>query len=418
MTKQLVIIGIAVMSTLLALVILWDFRIVVIYVLFSLALAATVRPMVTDWQSRGFMLRFGLILFYLIAVGILVWLIFLAAKYVGGDIQQISQTLSTQETWHLPAWMGSSTFQESLIAWLPTPNKIFETVAGEQSQLVLPAVLSFTEGIGGLLSGSLLVFILSIYWSTNQAHFERLWLSLLPSEERKLARSVWRTIELELGAYMRSEMAQSFLAAVLLTIGYWILGCPYPVLLGVLGGLAWLIPVVGAPLAMILPLLVGLSTSVQLGLFATFYTLIVLVSLQIWIEPRLFRRQWDNPILTLVFILVMADAFGLIGILLAPPLSAICIILWNSLMRNRLTPDSVIQVSDLQERQAQLWAIIQSMEGEPPPLVINSMQKLTTLLEKAEPVLPEVAPLEESPAPFHPSQPVTSEGNPPTTSLK
>lgn len=418
MIKQLVIIGIAVMSTLLALVMLWDFRIVVIYVLFSLALAATVRPLVTDWQGRSFVPRLGLALSYAIVVGILSWLIFLAGKYVAGDIQQISQTFSAQETWQLPAWMGSSAFQESLIAWLPTPNKIFETAAGEQSQFVLPAVLSFTEGIGGLMSGSLLVLILSVYWSTNQIHFERLWLSLLPAEERKLARNVWRTIELELGAYIRSELAQSFLAALLLTTGYWMLGCPYPVLLGVLGGLAWLIPVVGAPMAMILPLLVGLSTSLQLGLFAMFYTLIILVSLQIWAEPRLFRRQWDNPILTLVLILVMADAFGLFGILLAPPLSAICVILWNSLVRNRLTPDSVIQVSDLQERQANLWAIIQSMEEEPPPLVINSMQRLATLLEKAEPVLPEVVPAEESPVPFHPSQPVTKEENSPPANLK
>lgn len=418
MTKQLVIIGIAVMSTLLALVMLWDFRIVVIYVLLSLALAATVRPMVTDWQSRGFLTRFGLVLFYLITAGILGWLIFLAGKYVAGDIQQISQTLSAQEAWHLPAWMGNTPLEESVNAWLPTPNKIFETAAGEQSQFVLPAVLSFTEGIGGLLSGALLVLILSVYWSTNQVHFERLWLSLLPSEERKLARNVWRTIELELGGYIRSELAQSFLAGVVLTTGYWILGCPYPVMLGVLGGLAWLIPVVGAPLAMILPLLVGLSTSLQLGLFATFYTLIILVSLQLWVEPHLFRRQWDNPILTLVLILVMADAFGLFGILLAPPLSAICRILWNSLVRNRLITDSVVQVSDLQERQAQLWAIIQSMEEEPPPLVLNSMQRLVTLLEKAEPVLPEDAPLEESPAPFHPSQPVTKEGNLPPANSK
>ncbi len=407
MMKQLMIIGIAVMSTLLALVILWDFRIVVVYVLLSLALAATVRPLVGAWQSsRGVILRVGLTLLYVIVAGILGGLIFLAGKYVAGDIQQISQTLSTQDIWHLPSWMGSSSFQQSLIAWLPTPKKIFEVAAGEQSQFVLPAVLSFTEGIGGLLSGFLLVMILSIYWSTNQSHFERLWLSLLPSEERKLARNVWRTIELELGAYIRSEVVQSFLAALLLTIGYWILGCQYPVLLGVLGGLAWLLPVVGAPLAMVLPLLVGLSTSVQLGLFATLYTLIVLISLQVWAEPRLFKRQWDNPVMTLVLIMVMGDVFGLIGVLVAPPLSAVCRILWNSLVRDRLISESAIQVSDLKQRHADLWNVVEEMKEEPPLLVINSMQRLAVLLEKAEPVLPEVEPAEDAPAPFHPSQPV------------
>lgn len=418
MMKQLLIIGIAVMSTLLALVILWDFRIVVVYVLLSLALAATVRPLVVAWQSRGLILRLGLTLLYVIVMGILGWLILLAGKYVAGDIQQISQTLSVLDAWHLPAWMGGSSFQQSLTAWLPTPNKIFEVIAGEQNQFVLPVVLSFTEGIGGLLSGFLLVMILSIYWSTNQSHFERLWLSLLPSEERKLARNVWRTIELELGAYMRSEMAQSFLAALLLTAGYWLLGCQYPVLLGVLGGLAWLIPVVGAPLAMILPLFVGLSDSLQLGLFATLYTLIVLISLQVWAEPRLFKRQWDNPIVTLILILAMADMFGLIGVLVAPPLSAISRILWNSLVRDRLISESTVQVSDLKQRHAHLWNIIEELKEEPPLLVINSMQRLAALLEKAEPVLPEMEPSEDSPAPFHLSQPVTIKDDPAVSNPK
>jgi hypothetical protein len=169
---------------------------------------------------------------------------------------------------------------------------------------------------------------------------------------------------------------------------------------------------------MILPLLVGLLTSLQLGLFATFYTLIVLIALQLWVEPLLFRRNWDNPILTLLLILVMADAFGLVGILLAPPVSAICRILWTFLVRNRLTLDPVVQVSDLKARQAHLWAIVEDMQNEPPPLVINSMQRLATLLEKATPVLPEFVLKEESPVPFHPSQPVNGEGSSPQSNSK
>ena len=51
MTKQLVVFGTAVMTTLLALVVLWQFRIVVFYVLISLALAATVRPLVNRLEQ-------------------------------------------------------------------------------------------------------------------------------------------------------------------------------------------------------------------------------------------------------------------------------------------------------------------------------------------------------------------------------
>jgi hypothetical protein len=58
MTKQLIGFGIAVMTTLLALVVLWQFRIVVVYVLISLMLAAALRPLsARRAEHRG--ARFG-----------------------------------------------------------------------------------------------------------------------------------------------------------------------------------------------------------------------------------------------------------------------------------------------------------------------------------------------------------------------
>jgi predicted PurR-regulated permease PerM len=273
---------------------------------------------------------------------------------------------------------------------------------------VLPAILGFTQGIGGVVSGLLIILFLSIYWSINQIHFERLWLSLLPSELRKHARGIWRTIEPDLGAYIRSEVVQSLLAVLLLGIGYWLLGSPYPTLLALIGALAWLIPVVGAALAMILPLLMGLLTSVQLSLFTVLYTLVILVALQVWVEPRLIRRKWDNPILTLVILLAMADAFGLVGLIIAPPLSAVCQILWKLLFSNRLASGASGQVSDLKERQASLRAAIEEMDELPPPLVLSSMERLTDLLEKAEPILQAALPAEPSDL-FHSSQPIIGE---------
>jgi predicted PurR-regulated permease PerM len=246
------------------------------------------------------------------------------------------------------------------------------------------------------VSGVFVVLFLSLYWSINQIHFERLWLSLLPAEQRKHARDIWRTIEHDLGAYIRSEVVQSLLAALLLGLGYWLLGSPYPTVLALIGALAWLIPIVGAALAVILPLVMGLLTSVQLSLFTAIFTLVVLIALQVWVEPRLFTRKWDNPILTLVILLAMADAFGLLGILVAPPLSAVCQILWNLLVTNRLASGEAAQVSDLKERQSHLRAVIKEMDELPPPLVISSMERLTDLLEKAEPILQAALPAEPS----------------------
>ncbi|MEJ2352912.1 MAG: AI-2E family transporter [Anaerolineales bacterium] len=414
MTKQLVGFGTAVMTTLLALVVLWQFRIVVVYVLISLTLAAALRPLVNRLVGRGLVVRVAWILLYLVALGGFGFLLFLTGETAINEIQQLAHTVSVQDEWRLPIWLQGSSFQQGLVARLPPPSKLFEAVTGDQGQLVLPAILGFTQGIGGVVSGVAVILILSLYWSINQIHFERLWLSLLPSGQRKQARGIWRIVEPDIGAYLRGEVVQSLLAGLLLGLGYWLLGSPYPALLALAGALACLIPVVGVALAVIPVLLVGLLTSVQLSLFTALYALVVLIALGVWVKPRLFNRRWENPILTIVLLIALADVFGLVGLIVAPPLSVVCQILWSRLVSHRAVSGAAAQVSDLKERQAQVWAAIKAMDEPPLPLVTSSMERLTQLIEKAEPILQAGLPAEPS-EPFHSPQPVTAEGGPPVS---
>jgi hypothetical protein len=74
----------------------------------------------------------------------------------------------------------------------------------------------------------------------------------------------------------------------------------------------------------------------------------------------------------------------------------VCQILWNLLISNRLDSGAAVQVSDLKQRQAHLWAVIKEMEEPPPLLVTSSMERLANLLEKAEPILPVALPPESS----------------------
>ena len=415
MMKRLAVYAMAVLTTLLALVLLWQFRIAFVYVLISLALAAALRPLVKRLVGRRFIVRMAWILLYLVVLGSFGFFLFLAVETAINEIQQLAQTVSVQDAWRLPAWLQGISFQQTVLARLPAPSKLFEALTGNKGQLVLPAVLGFTQGIGGLVSGVLVILLLSVYWSINQIHFERLWLSLLPSGQRKQARGVWRTIEPDIGAYIRSEVIQSLLAGLLLGLGYWLLGSPYPILLALIGALAWLIPVVGAPLAVVLPLGLGLLTSVQFGLFTALYTLIVLIALQVWVEPRLSKRKWNNPILTMVILLAMADAFGLFGMLVAPPLSAVCQILWSRLISHRAVIGAADQVSDLKERQARIWDTIRAMDEPPMAMITSNMKRLALLIEKAEPILQTALAVEPSES-THSHQPFIAEGGSPGSS--
>jgi hypothetical protein len=100
------------------------------------------------------------------------------------------------------------------------------------------------------------------------------------------------------------------------------------------------------------------------------------------------------------------------GIIVAPPLSVVCQILWKLLVSDRLVPTAAVKVSDLKERQARLRLAIEEMQGPPPPLVVSTMERLKGLLEKSEPFLEATLP-PEPPNLFQPAQPVASQDTSP-----
>ena len=219
---------------------------------------------------------------------------------------------------------------------------------------------------------------------------------MLPSDLRKQARDIWRTVETEIGAYVRNQILRSLIAGLILCFGYWLLGSPYPVFMALVGALAYLVPVVGAALVIISPLLLGLVISVQLSALTVLYTLIVLIVLGIWINPRLFNRKWDNPILNVVLLITLTNAFGMIGIIIAPPLSVVCQILWSRLVSHRQVSGAAVQVSDLKERMVSIRDTINAMDEPNPPLITSSMERLTSLFTEAEPILQASLPIEPS----------------------
>jgi predicted PurR-regulated permease PerM len=135
MTRKLVVFGMAVMTALLALALLWQFRMAVIYVLISLTIAAALRPLVQRLAGRRFMVRVAWILLYLAILGGFGFLLYLASKATIGEIQQFAQTVAVQDTWKLPVWLESSPFQLTVLAQLPAPSKLFEALTGSQGQL-------------------------------------------------------------------------------------------------------------------------------------------------------------------------------------------------------------------------------------------------------------------------------------------
>ena len=170
-------------------------------------------------------------------------------------------------------------------------------------------------------------------------------------------------------------------------MGLWAIGSPYPALLALVGVVTCLIPVVGVVLLVIIVLLVGLLTSVPLGLLTALFAFILLAALAIWVKPRVLKSKWKNHILTLVLLIALADVFSVVGVIIAPIISVVLQILWRRLVSHRRIEGAAEQISDLKERQKQLREKVEAMTEPRLPLVTSSLERLDNLMLQAEPIL-------------------------------
>lgn len=363
--------------TLAVLILLWEFRGAIVLFGLSLMISAAVRPIIQRMSARRLSRRASLALVYtLLIVSIVMGLILIGAP-LGRDLQNSTNDFAAGYEHAKTDWPAHGTvLQKIIIERLPPAEDLYKTVRGREGVAAMEAVFGAARNFFSLLGSLSIAIVLSIYWSADQFRFERLGLSMLPAEQHAKALSVWRAIETGVGAFVRSETVQSVLALLLLGAGYWLMGVRYPVLLALLGALGRLIPWFGIVILMIPAVLIA-AGSPLLGLLYAAYTLAVLLLLKRYVGRRLFTSPPYNSLPVLLLLVVLAEGYGIAGVLLAPILGMGLRIALEELdpqPRGRFSPEVSEKTADLMQRLSTLQTEI---EKERP-------QEATPLLDRIE----------------------------------
>jgi predicted PurR-regulated permease PerM len=420
-----------VLATLVGLAVLWQFRGAALIFCMSLALAAAIRPAIEYFMRRGVHVTLAVAATFLPLLGLIGLLIFLAATRLGDEFNRMADDSGRVYQQIDQHWRKGNWIQREIARSLPSVEKAKADVkakaadkadatakteraektatpsksdGGDKTESttnagsdgwevgVVKTLFGLTLSAAGVIFDVLLVVVMSIYWSLDQVHFERLWLSLLGATTRTPARQIWRAIETEIGKYLRSEFLQSVIAGLLLAFGFSLIGCRYPVLLAIIGACDWLIPWVGVLLAVAalalssLPALITDDSwhSVLVLGGASLYTCAVLLLLEILVEPRVFNRQRYSTVLIAFVAISLTMLSGIFGLLVGPPLAVVLQVFGNYLLRRRLglTADTVQTPAEVAARLAALRASLNGSES-PAPELISMVDRLSTLVEAA-----------------------------------
>lgn len=306
---------------------------VLILVLVALVVVATVRPIVFALQHRGIPKALALLLIYLGILGVLVGLFVLVIPALVDQGGALIRGLPDMYT-RLVASLENNPNEaiRTLPQRLPTGDQLASQLQAA-SGVVLTGALGIGMGVLSLLAQVISVVVLSIYLTLDQSRLERFWLSLAPAAQRPELLAIWREIEIRLGGYVRGELLLMTSIGVLASLGYLVIGLPYPLALGVLAGLVEFVPMVGPTLGALPAILVALSISPQAALLVLVYSIVIQFSENNILVPRLMGRSVGvSPITVILAVFAFTSLLGIAGAFLAIPLAAIVQVLMDHLV--------------------------------------------------------------------------------------
>jgi len=183
------------------------------------------------------------------------------------------------------------------------------------------------------------VGVMAIYIALYPAEYREWFVVLFPPGQRQLVRSVLLALGDTLRAYVVTLLATMFILGALTALGLWILGVPYWLTFGVLAALCALVPYFGVIIATVMPALfvLGEPGGVTRAILVVALGNAIHVVWGNFISPVMMERSVEiPPALTIVAVLLAAELFGPLGILVAVPLLAVVMVLVRRILIDRV----------------------------------------------------------------------------------
>ncbi len=289
---------------------LWRVRDLIVLLLLALTFAAAMRPGVEWLRSRRVPGALAILSFFILVFGIFALFFWLA---VPPALDELKRALAQHAT---GISVGHSTgLRHDVLVWinahlrnLPSGSEIFHPIAAYGHKA--------TDAIVGVL----FTIAATWYWVTERDAMIDLLVRLAPESKREIARRTYLEIDRRLGSYTRLKFLMVAVIGAVLSAGFYLVGLPYPLLIGGAVSLFEIIPVVGPLIGVLLVVAVGLPQSIHVTVLAVVVLVVVREFQSYVINPRVMGRSVGlSPLVTLVTVSVVGLLFGALAVILAIP---------------------------------------------------------------------------------------------------
>jgi predicted PurR-regulated permease PerM len=196
--------------------------------------------------------------------------------------------------------------------------------SAEWSSVLAREIFSVGESAISMLVTTVLSLVVGFWILKDLPTINREIMMLAGPTGRDEAAVVTRTVSRALGGYLRGMSIISLVTGVIVTIGLWLIGVPYSLVIGLLATVLNFIPWIGPTLTAIIAGIVAAFISPLHILGAVAISIAAQQVTEYFVQPRVMSEQVDlHPLLVIFSLLAGATLFGFAGLLLSIPVAAI-----------------------------------------------------------------------------------------------
>ncbi len=311
-------------------VLLYMVRDIVCVLIFAIIISSALEPLLEYAQSRKIPRLLTLVVVYFLFFVFFAALIYILLPLLLDQLIDFSQNYST--------YFGKIEEAIGTIKFLPDlSGNIHELLSQLTGQIPsFTSLISYASSIFGGFVSFIVVLVVSFYLSVSRGALDDFLKSILPPRFEIYTHGLWIRAQKKMGRWLQAQILLSFIMALIIGIGLWILGVKYAFLIAVVVGVLEIVPYVGPIVAGGLATLLALSQSPVLGLWTLIF-FVVVQQLEGHILIPLFIKKLVglNPVAVILALLVGAKLGGILGMLLAVPIAAVVDEFFDDLARRK-----------------------------------------------------------------------------------
>jgi len=219
-------------------------------------------------------------------------------------------------------------------------NELLQQVRGMSPDLLKPLLAflqrAFSSTIGLLLAvlGYFIIPVYLFYLLADWQQLKQFVESYIPERYRSMYADKLGEVDTVLSGFIRGQLSVCAILAVLYSIGLYVIGIDLAIAIGTLAGITFIIPYVGTVIGIVLSMVMAflkfhdiLHPLLCLGWFGLVQGLEGMV-----ITPRVVGSTVGlHPLVAIVALLIGGQMFGIMGMLLAVPVTAVLQVFLRSL---------------------------------------------------------------------------------------